>query len=633
MADIRVLPKELAELIAAGEVVDRPASVIKELTENAIDAGATKITVEIQRGGTTLMRVTDNGSGIRHEQVPTAFLRHATSKIKDKKDLFDIGTLGFRGEALASISAVSRVEMLTKTAVEDFGTRYVIEGGEEKEYSEAGCPEGTTIIVRDIFYNVPARMKFLKKDASESMAVAAVMDNLALSNPHIAIKFIKDSKTIISTNGDGKLHSVIYEVLGRDYAVSLLNVDAETKGIRVSGMTGKPINSRSTRSGQYFFLNGRVIRSGAAAKAVENAYKNTVMIGKFPICVLNIEVPYELVDVNVHPSKTEVRFTDESAVYEAVYYAVRAALVRSDERPELTFTAKKKEKEAPRPFARMTTQEYRELAQDKNTVAERLYKDVIDRPQSFQSNKTPIFSEPVRVEKLPPKEPEKPALEKEESFNYIDYLNKAQDLVQTEEKTVGATPFIPEEELEFKFIGEVYKTYIIVEFKGSIYFIDKHAAHERILFEKLKKERTIESQMLISPVSVTLSRDEHRAVCDNLDLLKKAGFEIEEFGNSAVLVRAVPSELTESDVMLIVCEAAESLLSAGRVENQRLENLYHTVACRAAIKGGNDQSALELEALAKQVLSNKDIMYCPHGRPVAFELKRSELEKQFGRIN
>ncbi len=641
MADIKVLPKHLAELIAAGEVVERPASVIKELTENAIDAGATKITVEIQRGGITYMRVTDNGSGIKHDQVPTAFLRHATSKIKSENDLHSIGTLGFRGEALASISSVAKVELLTKTADGISGTRYVIEGGEEKEYDEAGCPEGTTIIVRDIFYNIPARMKFLKKDVSEAMAITTVMDNIALCNPHIAIKFIKDSKIVLSTNGDGKLVSVIYEVLGREFASSLIPVDSTTNGIRVTGMTCKPVYCRPSRSGQYFFLNGRMIRSGAAAKALDNAYKNSVMVGKFPACVLRIEVPFESVDVNVHPAKTEVRFADEKAVFEAVYYAVKNALIKGDNRPELTLkTPARSEQRSVQPFSRISAEEYKKMSDKNATSAEKLYKDTLYKQTSFKSNQTAIFKEPVKVE--PVAHPAPPAKDStvvvatsaQKEFNYKDLIkDTVRPTVAEDSPVVSETTFADDTELELKYIGEAYKTYIIVEFKGSIYFIDKHAAHERILFEKFKNERTVQPQLLLSPVSVTLSRAEHRAVLENLELLSAAGFEIEEFGTSSVLVRAVPTELANEDVMLTVCEVADNLLSSGKVENERLENLYHTVACRAAIKGGNNQSAAELEALARRILSDKDIMYCPHGRPVAFELKRSELERQFGRTN
>lgn len=642
MADIKVLPKSLAELIAAGEVVERPASVIKELVENAIDAGADKITVEIQRGGITYMRVTDNGSGIKHAQVPTAFLRHATSKIAKQDDLFNIGTLGFRGEALASISSVARVELLTKTKEEDFGTKYLVEGGEEKEYEEAGCPDGTTIIVRDIFYNIPARMKFLKKDNVEAMAITSVMDYLALCNPEISFKYIKDGKLSTTTNGDGNLHSAVYSVLGRDFASKLIPVDSTTENIRVKGWVSKPIHCNATRSGQYFFLNGRVIRSGAAAKALDAAYKNSAMIGKFPAAVLYIEIPLNLVDVNVHPAKTEVRFTNEKAVFDAVYYAAKNALIQGDHRPELTF----KGSAAQRPqekFVRMTAEEYRKMSEPSVTPAEKIYRDVLSSGSLLKTNSTPIFKTAPEVPKyekeaksertIPVTEPVKPVSEPTLP-SFFEVFEKAKPVVETAaSESMSITESLTDElELEMRYIGEAFKTYIVVEYKKSLFFIDKHAAHERILFEKLKRERTIQPQLLISPVSVRLSREEHRALLDNADLMLQAGFEIEEFGSSSVLVRSVPIELAEEDIMVTVSELADGLIISGEVRSSKLEHLFHTVACKAAIKGGHNQSAKELELLARRVLSNNDIMYCPHGRPVAFELKRSELERQFGRL-
>ncbi len=643
MADIKVLPKSLAELIAAGEVVERPASVIKELVENAIDAGADKITVEIQRGGITYMRVTDNGSGIKHAQVPTAFLRHATSKITKQDDLFSIGTLGFRGEALASISSVARVELLTKTKEEDFGTRYLIEGGEEKEYEEAGCPDGTTIIVRDIFYNIPARMKFLKKDNVEAMAITSIIDYLALCNPEVSFKYIKDGKLSTTTNGDGNLHSAVYSVLGRDFAAKLIPVDSTTENIRVKGWVSKPVHCNATRSGQYFFLNGRVIRSGAAAKALDAAYKNSAMIGKFPACVLYIEIPLNLVDVNVHPAKTEVRFTNEKAVFDAVYYAAKNALIQGDHRPELTFkgsaTPKPQEK-----FVRMTAEQYRKMSEPTATEAEKIYKDVLSSGAVLKTNPTPIFKKAPEIPKY-----EKETVKSEEPRfaaepiktaaeptlpSFFEVFEKAKPVadVPTKEPMPITESLTDEIELEMRYIGEAFKTYIVVEYKKSLFFIDKHAAHERILFEKLKLERTVQPQLLISPVSVRLGREEHRALLDNADLMLQAGFEIEEFGSSSVLVRSVPIELAEEDIMVTVSELADGLITSGEVKSSKLEHLFHTVACKAAIKGGNNQSAKELELLAKKVLSNNDIMYCPHGRPVAFELKRSELERQFGRL-
>lgn len=666
MADIKVLPKDLAELIAAGEVVERPASVIKELIENSIDAGADKITVEIQRGGISYMRVADNGCGIARAQVPTAFLRHATSKIKDENDLFRIATMGFRGEALASISAVARVELFTKSCDEDLGTHYVIEGGVEQENSEASCPEGTTIVIRDLFYNTPARMKFLKKDTSEATAVAAVVDAIALAHPEVNVRFIKDSKSCLATSGDGKLTSAVYSVLGREFASGLIPVDSSTGGIRVTGLTCKPIYCRPTRSGQYFFINNRFIRSGVIAKALDQAYKSAIMVGKFPACVLKLEIPFDRVDVNVHPAKTEVRFSDEKAVFDAVYYAVKNALAQGDTRPQLSLDGKQTKKEV-EPFARMTVEEFKNTQKPpQKTLAESIYgvgrfsqpspvkpsAPAVSRPApaSFEQKEsapvkaadfeTPIIANETIPLVLPKSEPLTEITEKkpstvpatEQKPAETSFYQKVIDIfTENDEQRYENARFMEEAEVEFRYIGEIFRTYILIQFKGSLWFIDKHAAHERQLYEKLKKEGVTEVQTLLSPVAVTLSREEHRVVCDSLELLKTSGFEVEEFGTSSVLVRAVPASLVKTDVMFLMCDIAANLLKYGKAETKFTDSLYHSIACRSAIKGGNTQSDAELEAFAKEIISNNDIMYCPHGRPVAFELTRRELEKQFGR--
>lgn len=626
MSDIIVLSKQMAELIAAGEVVERPASVIKELVENSIDAKANKITVEIQHGGSIYMRITDNGSGIKSADVKKAFLRHATSKIKTESDLYSISTLGFRGEALASISAVAKVEIITKTREEKTGTRYVIEGGEEKLLEETGCPDGTTIIVRELFYNTPARMKFLKKDASETSAVGSIIDAIALSHPEISIKFIKDGKLALSTQGDNNLKSVIYTVLGRDFASSLIPVNTETNGIKVSGLLCKPVYCKATRSGQYFFLNNRLIRSGAASKALDEAYKNAIMVGKFPAGVLNIEIPFDRVDVNVHPAKTEVRFSDERAVFEAVYYAAKNALNQGDTRPELKLSSDIK-KQTPKPFERMTTTEFkREFAKTETpTIAEQVYLKPEPVKNRFSDYTKPIIkSENVyRTEgQQTTIEAEIKTAEKNPATDISTKIEEIVDLSLTQKE---------QEEKNVIFIGEAFKTYIIAQQGESLYLIDKHAAHERILFEKLKKEQTPETQKLLSAVAVSLSRDEKEALLDNTNLLEKAGFEVEEFGENSVLVRAIPSALSNKDIDLVVGEMALSLLSTGKAENEMLNDLYHSVACRAAVKAGNVQGSIELQQLACDVLLNDDIKYCPHGRPVAFEIKLSQLEKEFGR--
>lgn len=618
MPEIRVLPKEISELIAAGEVVERPASVIKELVENSIDAGADNITVEIQHGGITYMRITDNGCGIARNDVPTAFLRHATSKIKSSGDLNAIGTLGFRGEALAAVSSVAKVEMFTKPRENDLGTHYEIDGGQEKLCEEAGCPDGTTIVIRDVFYNTPARMKFLKKDVSEANAAAAVVERIALSHPEIAFKLIRDGKQSLMTPGDGKINTTVYSVLGREFAGTLMEVDGGLDGIGVKGLTCKPVSCRPTRNYQFVFLNGRLVRSGTVTAAVEQAYKNSAMIGKFPGFVLYLSVPLDTVDVNVHPAKTEVRFSDERRIFDAVYSSVRSALSKGDTRPEV-----KLKEPVFNPFERMSTAQYRQQPISKPTVAEEVYKvkpslhntteAVTFRDANYNHDKTEkTVYVPEKVINPPAAEPEKPII--------------------PERVAVDITREVEDEKPPVTLIGEAFLTYIIVQMGESVFMIDKHAAHERILFNKLKKEQKTEMQALLTAVTVSLTREEYNAVISNTEKLSKAGFEVEDFGNSSVRVSAVPAALTKEDIPSVISELAGDLLKGKAPDAERLDDMYHTVACKAAIKAGSRTSPLEMQKLAERVLYSDDVMYCPHGRPVAFEIKRRELEKQFGRI-
>lgn len=618
MPEIRVLPKEISELIAAGEVVERPASVIKELVENSIDAGADNITVEIQHGGITYMRITDNGCGIARNDVPTAFLRHATSKIKSSGDLNAIGTLGFRGEALAAVSSVAKVEMFTKPRENDLGTHYEIDGGQEKLCEEAGCPDGTTIVIRDIFYNTPARMKFLKKDVSEANAAAAVVERMALSHPEIAFKLIRDGKQSLMTPGDGKINTTVYSVLGREFAGTLMEVDGGLDGIGVKGLTCKPVSCRPTRNYQFVFLNGRLVRSGTVTAAVEQAYKNSAMIGKFPGFVLYLSVPLDTVDVNVHPAKTEVRFSDERRIFDAVYSSVRSALSKGDTRPEV-----KLKEPVFNPFERMSTAQYRQQPISKPTVAEEIYKvkpslhntteTVTFRDANYNHDKTEkTVYVPEKVINPPAAEPEKPII--------------------PERMAVDITREVEDEKPPVTLIGEAFLTYIIVQMGESVFMIDKHAAHERILFNRLKKEQKTEMQALLTAVTVSLTREEYNAVISNTEKLGKAGFEVEDFGNSSVRVSAVPAALTKEDIPSVISELAGDLLKGKAPDAERLDDMYHTVACKAAIKAGSRTSPLEMQKLAERVLYSDDVMYCPHGRPVAFEIKRRELEKQFGRI-
>ena len=635
MPSINVLPRDLAELIAAGEVVERPASVVKETVENSIDAGARHITVEIARGGVTYIRITDDGCGIATADVPKAFLRHATSKINTASDLDRIMTLGFRGEALAATAAVARVELFTKTADEPFGTHYMIEGGRETLSEESGCPEGTTLVVRDLFYNIPARMKFLKKDATEGAAVKAIVDRAALSNPQISFKFIRDGEHIFTTSGNGDLQGAIYSVLGRDFAKTLIPVEAQNDGISVWGYTSKPISCKASRTGQITFLNGRLVMSKTVMAAVEQAYKNSAMVGKFPAFVLNISVPFEAVDVNVHPAKTEVRFSDEKRIFTAVHYAVKSALASGDTRPEILPTAQKKPF-----FMHMDAAEYRQTAvafEEKQTPPKN------EPPFTRLSDEnTPFF---LRKEF---KEAEKRLEEKEAALNITredDEAPKAAEaIVESVEKAEPIPEVAPPQKAEpsvateydpkgeVLFVGEAFSTYIIVSRGESIFLIDKHAAHERLLYNELKESQTIESQPLLEPVAVRLEGDRYTTAVDSAELLSKVGIELEDFGDGVVLVRAVPAALSREDITATVEEAVEALCNTGTAQLSSLDDIFHTVSCKAAIKAGYITSREELLSLAKRVIDNPDVMYCPHGRPVAFEIKRRELERHFGRI-
>lgn len=626
MPRINVLSKELSELIAAGEVVERPASVVKEMIENSLDAKAEHITVEIERGGITYIRITDDGCGIMRDDVKTAFLRHATSKIKSEKDLDGIKTLGFRGEALAATASVSKIEMFTRSAEEEYGSHYIIEGGNEVLFEESGCPVGTTIVVRDIFYNTPARMKFLKKDATEGAAVAAIVERAAISNPGVSFKFIRDGKQIFTSPSGGDLKSVIYSVLGREYSKDLIDVSGESGGIKVTGFCSAPFACRASRAGQYTYLNHRLVISKTVMAAAEQAYKNSVMVGKFPAFVLFVDMPYDAVDVNVHPAKTEVRFADEKAVFSAVYAAVKSALMQSDARPQVTLESSKDTF-----FANMDTNRFRQLSAD---IGEKKEDKVAEKNESQRLNEDniPFFLRKEfahRIEKKEERFDKKPDFVKAE--RPVDFAKNSENRNITEnsdvKKAVEENPITDDVIL----IGEAFKTYIIVQKKESVFILDKHACHERIIFNRLKGETEIESQALLSPVTVHLSAEQYSAVLENIDTLSASGMEIEDFGNETVIVRSVPAALTNEDIKDIIIDAA-ARLSSGGSELSPIDDILHTVACKAATKAGYISSNEELLSLAKQVLGNNDVLYCPHGRPVAIELKRSELERRFGRI-
>ena len=614
MAKINKLPKHMADLIAAGEVVERPASVVKELMENAVDAGATSITVEIQHGGISYIRVTDDGCGIEREDVKTAFVSHATSKIKTAEDLNTILTLGFRGEALPSIAAVSKVNMITKTADEEMGTSLTIEGGIITDFSDAGCAVGTTMIVRELFYNTPARMKFLKKDVSEGNFVAAAVEKLALSHPEISIRFIRDGKQVFTTNGDGNLQNVCFSAFGKDFSNGLLSVDSAVGIVSVKGLVTPPFNCRGSRGMQYFFVNGRSVKNTTIMAAFENAYKNSVMVGKFPGGVLFITLPPELVDVNVHPSKIEVRFSDERGIFDAVYHGVKTALNESTAIKQAVLPEKKPSFSD---FVAKPQQEFRQTTVQENIAFTEKVLKPLSEPISFVSDVSTEYS----------------ADNDDDPFNIEFPIAKPVEKVIPEpEKTVE----IIEEKIEnnIRLIGEAYKTYIFIELNGTLCVIDKHAAHERILFNKLKSEnQNSGSQILLAPVTVTLGKEEYSAVTENIETISKAGFDIEDFGDGTVIVRSCPMDLEDCDIVPLIGEIAEYIIKNRRdITNEHLDWIYHNVACRSAIKAGDDNSDRELLALAKQVVEDNEVRFCPHGRPVMIELSKYELEKQFGRV-
>ena len=686
MGRINVLDKHVAELIAAGEVVERPASVIKELVENSIDAGATDITVEIKNGGTTFMRVTDNGCGIMRDDIKIAFLRHATSKVKAENDLNSISTLGFRGEALASISAVSRLELITKSDSEDIGTRYVIAGGEEVSFDDAGCPQGTTFIIRDLFYNIPARMKFLKTDKGEGNAVSNVIDKIALSHPEVAITYIRDSKVALKTTGDSKLLSAIYSVFGREFAGSMIEVDYELNGVTVKGYISRPQNARPNRNMQNFFINGRFVKSRTAMAAVEEACKGSVMVGKFASCVLDIGISFEAVDVNVHPAKIEVRFVNERPVFDAVYHAVKTALLSRDVHKNATFTnnkpvAKVNPFELAQKVFRERDEQKTQVDVNKSVFKQDIKKTVdpfalLDAPvepvvkkidfsgKVSDSTDSFINRDATPVVKVPDSIKTEPIVIKNTHVENISIKPEKETTkidVEIQKKTAATTvepifepisaqvtetlkvdiqveeikPLIEQDENTFRYIGEAFKTYIIIEKNSKeLLLIDKHAAHERIIYEKLKKDKgNGYSQLLLQPVSVVLNKIDYNSVIDNIEILNEVGFEVEDFGNGVVLVRSAPQYLEKEDIEQSVIEMA-GYLSENRknIRTEQMDWIYHNVACRAAIKAGNTSTDMELIDIAKKLENDESLKFCPHGRPLTITIKKREIEKMFGRV-
>ena len=669
MPHIQQLSSHVADLIAAGEVVERPASVVKELVENAIDAGSSAIVVEIQRGGMSLIRVTDNGCGIAPEELPTAFLRHATSKLRTAEDLARIGTLGFRGEALAAISAVSRVDVLTRRPEDAVGAALHGEGGHMEPVREEGAPEGTTIRVADLFYNTPARLKFMKKDSAETAAVAGLMQHLALSHPDVSFKFIKDGQEALHTPGDGKLESAVYAALGREFARTLVPVDGRGGDITVRGFVTAPVNGRGSRSMQVFFVNGRFIKSQVLTAALEEGYRNQLLKGRFPGCVLEVTLPVTAVDVNVHPAKTQVKFAREHDVFEAVFHTVMDAL---DARGGAVSPVKPANQPVQNPrqdfFQSMDAKSYREQGAKPAAAPSAPVRPVLTPPP--KADVQPVFNPPP----VKPAEPARPVWNTEwrstekvaDSVQPIwpprgavkaaqpSALGKAPASVTARPETATATapapkPFVPAipaqqtamelpgqetvmpAEAPWRIAGEVFHTYIICE-DGSenLWLIDKHAAHERINFDRLMaaKEPPMR-QTLMQPVAVEPGKEDAALLLENLELLEQFGFGCEDFGDGAILVREVPADLDAADTAATLEEFAQKLRT-GRSLDEKREALLHTMACKASIKGGWTSDPAELKVLVEKVQSG-EVRYCPHGRPVVVKIRKYELEKLFKR--
>ena len=647
MPKILQLSSHVANLIAAGEVVERPASAVKELLENAVDAGASKVTIEIRDGGMTFLRVTDNGCGMSAEDARTAFLRHATSKLRTEEDLAAIGTMGFRGEALAAIASVSRIDLMTKTPGSLSGVKLHLDAGVITEEAEAGCPDGTTILVRDLFYNTPARMKFMKSDTVEGSRVAAAVQMQALAHPEVAFQFLRDGKQVLATPGTGKLQDAMYCVYGRDCA-RMVAVESRWESYTLSGFVTLPTDARPSRNLQTFFVNDRPVKSKLLIAALEEAYRNQLMVGRFPGCVLHLNLPANAVDVNVHPAKTEVKFLSEKAVFDCVHYGVLGALNKKPDRPAVQF----KPQPAPVPPEKPTPSPEAKPAEKK---------EAFFRTMTAQEYKT--FSAAMADAPKPKPEAAAAAAKKIPAggnmplreFVMLPQVRQAAQpepapslppLPETPKPSVPEMPVkAPEPEMEqtalempkadtWRMVGELYRTYILVEQGDNAFLIDKHAAHERILFEKLKaNQESISGQTLLQPVPVRLSPAAAGELLGNTELLEELGFEIEEFGENTVLARQIPMDLSEEAAAEALETLADDLLNGRRESRDTVrDTLLHTVACKAAIKAGWVSDEKELLAIAKAVMEREGLKYCPHGRPICVSLSQKMLEKQFKRI-
>lgn len=666
MPNIHVLDKSVYELIAAGEVIEKPAAVIKELVENSLDDGATKITVEIKNGGKTYMRVTDNGCGMSAEDVPLAFLRHATSKLTSKEDLDSILTLGFRGEALASICAVARVEVLTKQADAPMGYHYQIESSEKTESGEIGCPNGTTFVVKDLFYNTPARQKFLKKDVSEGNYISDIVQKLALSHPDVSFKFIRDNNMEFVTRGDGKLLSCIYVILGKQFYASCIPVDYNYLNIRISGYITKPLGSFGSRANQIFFVNSRCIKCSTCQFALEDAYKGKMMVSKYPGCVLNIEIDSEYVDVNVHPSKIQVRFKDESIVHTSVMFAVKNSLMIYDSPAEIQFeTVKEPVLTASEVYAKPVESEPIEQLSFENTASNQTEREEeLEEPEVYNEPVTPSKPEPkenkvkavlsygsndedknICLDKWPDsvlsllktkrskKNMQQPAKAQEDSMGGFKYINSKSVEKQNEPKNINtkkeANSGIP----PINVLGEAFKTYIIAECGGDIIFIDKHAAHERYIYEQIKSHQgDLETQMLIEPINSRVSSKIYEAVSENLDMCRRLGLEVKPLPCSFLSISGLPAIADNIEPMDIVERIGLAVINKDEETSKSVfDDIYHTIACKAAIKAQSDTDKIELKKLL-DLVTEDDLRYCPHGRPILIKLRKKEIERMFKRI-
>lgn len=656
MPKINLLDKSVYELIAAGEVIERPSSVIKELAENSIDAGAASITVEIKRGGISYLRVTDDGCGISHEDIPTAFMRHATSKVYTQDDLDSINTLGFRGEALASVCAVSRVELLTKQREDQLGSIYRIEAGEPVEYDRAGCADGTTIIIRDLFYNTPARLKFLKKDVTEGNYCASVIEKLALSHPGISFRFIRDGRQTMLSSGDGEYYSAVYAVFGKQFAAGLIPVENVYQNTAVTGYVSSPLFTRANRSMQNFFVNGRSVKSPLCCAALEEAFRNTIMVGKFPSCVLCVNTDPSQVDANIHPTKTEVRFTNEKIVFDAVYFAVKNALMGYDESREIKLnTTPARAENIPQPERARSSEPLRTasaqvIEEPPKTMPIPSGRDAVIYPQEKREppkftlrQETPQpaqFTQPLPAaeqtympELVPAKKPE-PKETTLADLPGFAFLSEKSFEKKTEPVPQEPDPVIPQErpKEQIRVVGELFKTYIVCESTEGMILIDKHAAHERVNFERLKKGFDSSAQLLMQPEEVYLTPEEFNGMSEYADKLAQVGI-IMEFTDGKARVTGLPQMLDKVPPAEIV-ECIAKIVSQGNTnaEGELFDDMLHTVACKASIRGNEDNDILELQVLAQEVFNNPDIRYCPHGRPVMTQISRKQIERYFGRV-